>query len=84
MPALSSLRYADLWTLSATGRVPLSALVKFVAVCVRVCRYCHQSGGTDVVHLPDVLLSEGQYLDLFDSKSDLSGDLSHDELVQVP
>jgi hypothetical protein len=39
MPAFSSLRYANWWTLSATGRVPLSALVKFVAVCVRVCWY---------------------------------------------
>ena len=40
--ARSSLRYADFWALSSTGSVPLSALVKFVAVCVRVCRYCHQ------------------------------------------
>ena len=56
MTALSSLRYADFWALSSTGRVPLSALVKYVAVCVRVCRYCHQSGGTYVVDLPDVLL----------------------------
>ena len=75
VPALPSLRYADLWTLSATGHVPLSGLVKFVAVCVRVCWYCHQSGGIDVVDLPDVLLPEGQYLDMFDSESDLSGDL---------
>ena len=28
--ALSSLRYADFWALSSTGRVPLSALVKYV------------------------------------------------------
>ena len=41
--ALSSLRYADFWALSATGCVPLSALVKYVAVCVRVCWYCHQT-----------------------------------------
>ena len=39
--ALSSLRYADFSALSATGCVPLSALVKYVAVCVRVCRSCH-------------------------------------------
>ena len=84
VPAVSSLRYADLWTLSATGRVPLSALGKFVAVCVRVCWFCHQSGGTDVVELPDVLLPEGQYLNMFDSESDLSGDLFHGELVEVP
>ena len=36
--ALSSLlRYTDFWALSSTGRVPLSALVKYVAVCFRVC-----------------------------------------------
>ena len=35
--ALSSLRYADFWALSATGGcVPLSALVKYVAVCTFV------------------------------------------------
>ena len=48
--------------LDVVAVVPLSALVKFVAVCVRVYWYCHQSGGTDVVDLPDVLLPEGQYL----------------------
>ena len=45
-----------------------------VAVCVWVCRCCHQSGGTDVADLPDVLLPEAQYLDMFDSESDSSGD----------
>ena len=76
--ALSSLRYADFWALSATGCVPLSALVKYVAVCVRVCWYCHQSGGTDVVDLPDIL-------DLFDSESetDVPSDSSDEELVEV-
>ena len=60
-------------------------LVKYVAICVRVCRECHQSGGgTDVVDLPDVLLPEDQYLDMFDSESDFSGDFSHDELVELP
>ena len=34
--------------------------------------------------LPDVLLPEGQYLDMFDLESDLSGDLPDDELVEVP
>ena len=34
--------------------------------------------------LPDVLLPEDQYLDMFDSESELSGDLSDDELVAVP
>ena len=65
--------------------VPLSALVKYVAVCVRVCWYCHQSGGTDVVDLPDILLPAGQYLDLFDSESetDVPSDSSDEELVEV-
>ena len=61
---------------------PWSSLL--VAVCVRVCWYCHQSGGTDVVELPDVLLPEAHCLDMFDSESDLSCDLSDDELVEVP
>ena len=43
----------------------------------------HQSGGTDVVDLPDILLPEDQYLDMFDSESDMSGDNSDDELVEV-
>ena len=63
--------------------VPPSALVKYVAVCVRVCWYCHQSGGTDEVDLPDILLPAGQYLDMFDSESDLSGASSDEELVEV-
>ena len=67
----------------ATGRVPLPVLVKYVAICVRVGRQCHQSGGTDVVDLPDILLPEDQYLDMFDSESDISGDNSEDELVEV-
>jgi len=50
-----------------------------------VCWYCHQSGGTDVVDLPDILLPAGQYLDMFDSESetDLSGGSSDEELVEV-
>ena len=65
--------------------VPLSALVKYVAVCVRVCWYCHQTGGTDVVDLPDILLPAGQYLDMFDSESetDVPSDSSDEELVEV-
>jgi len=31
-----------------------------------------------------VMVDSGQYLDMFDSESDLSGDLSDDELVEVP
>ena len=60
-------------------------LVKYVAVCVRVCWYCHQSGGTDVVDFPDILLPAGQYLDLFDSESetDVPSDSSDEELVEV-
>ena len=69
--ALSSLRYADFCALSSTGCVPLSALANYVAVCVRVCCCCHQSGGIDAVDLPDILLPEGRYLDMFDSESDL-------------
>ena len=41
------------------------------------------TGGTDVVDLPDILLPEDQYLDMFDSESDVSGDNSEDELVEV-
>ena len=63
--------------------LPLPVLVKYVAICVRVGRQCHQSGGTDVVDLPDILLPEDQYLDMFDSESDISGDNSEDELVEV-
>ena len=40
-------------------------------------------GGTDVVDLPDILLPEDQCLDMFDSESDISGDNSEDELVEV-
>ena len=43
-------------------QVPFSVLVKYVVICVRVCPQCHQSGGTDVVDLPDVLLPEDNYL----------------------
>ena len=39
----------------------------------------YQSGGTDVVDLPDILLPEDQYLEMFDSESDISGDNSEDE-----
>ena len=48
-------------------------------------QYCHQSGGTDVVDLPDILLPAGQYLDMFDSESetDLPGTSSDEELVEV-
>ena len=34
--------------------------------------------------MSDVMLPEGQYLDMFYSESDLFGDLSDDELVEVP
>ncbi len=61
-------------------------MVKFVALCVRVCWSCHRSGGSDVVDIPEVFLNPDDYLDLFDSESDMSGDLatsSSDELVEV-
>jgi len=68
---------------SATGRVALSALANYVAVCVRVHWYCHQSDGTDVMDFPDVLLPENVCLDIFDLESDHSGDLSNEKLVEV-
>ena len=73
------------WSTHGSAVHHLSALVKYVAVCVRVCWYCHQSGGTDVVDLPDILLPAGQYLDLFDSESetDVPSDSSDEELVEV-
>ena len=37
-----------------------------------------------MVDLPDVVLPDGQYIDLFDSESDVLGALSADELVEVP
>ena len=69
---VSSLRYAFGHCL------PLAwfflALVKHVAVCVRVCRYCHQYGGTAVVGLPpDVFLAEGQYLITIETSWPLKG-----------
>ena len=51
--------------LSATGRVPALALVKYVAVClVNVGpEYCF--GGIDVMVVPDdFLLPDGQYMNL--------------------
>lgn len=78
VPSLS--RYADFWSLASAGRVPLPALIKFVAVCVRVSWSCYRHGGTDVVELPDVLLPAGAYLDLFDSASDSD----EEEWVEIP
>ena len=78
-----SLRYGAFWGLLGNGRVSPSAIVKFVAVCVRVCWSCYRSGGTDVVDLPDILLPAGQYLDMFDSESDLSGDLSDSDSEEL-
>ena len=79
--------YADFWALVASGRVPVPVLVKYVAVCVCVCWSCHRLGGTDVVEIPDVFLPAEEYLDMFDSESDSSGDLGHSdsdaELVEV-
>ena len=36
-----------------------------------------------MVYLPDVLLPEHQFLDMFDSESDVSGDCSDYELVEL-
>ena len=65
--------------ISSIGR--MSSMWPYVCVCW----YCHQSGGTDVVDLPDILLPAGQYLDMFDSESetDLPGTSSDEELVEV-
>ena len=52
--------------LQLAGSLFQCMLVKYVAICVRVGRQCHQAGGTDVVDLPDILLPEDQYLDMFD------------------
>jgi hypothetical protein len=60
--------YADFWALAAAGRVPVPVLVKYVAVCVRVCWSCHRLGGIDVVEIPDVFLPAEEYLDMFDSE----------------
>jgi hypothetical protein len=58
-----------------------AVLVKYVTVCVRVCWPCHRLGGTDAVAIPDVFLPAEEYLDMFDSESDFSGDLGHSDLV---
>ena len=39
---------------------------------------------SDVVDLPDVLLPEGQYLDMFDLESYISGDLSDVNWLKFP
>ena len=72
-------------TITGASHFGAKPFIKYVAVCVRVCWYCHQSGGTDVVDLPDILLPAGQYLDLFDSESetDVPSDSSDEELVEV-
>ena len=78
--------YVDFWALASSGRVTLPSIVKFVALCVRVCWSCHRSGGTDVIEIPEVVLNPDDYLDLFDSESDMSGDLastSSGEFVEV-
>jgi hypothetical protein len=58
---------------------PAFMMVKFVAVCLRVCWSCHRFGGTDVVEIPNVFLPAEEYLDMFDSESDSSGDLGHSD-----
>jgi hypothetical protein len=68
--------YAVFWALAATGRVPLPVLVKFVAVCVRVCMLTlSHSGGTNVVDIPNICLPADAYLGMLDSASQLLGDL---------
>ena len=79
--------YSDFWALASSGHLQHTAVVKFVAFCVRVGWSCHRAGGTDVVEFPEVILDPDQYFDMLDSDSDFSGDLSScssDELVEVP
>jgi len=68
--------YSGFWSLASTGHLPHRAVVKVVALCVRVGWSCHRAGGSDVVEFPEVVLDPDQYLDMFDSDSDFSGDLS--------
>ena len=57
-----------------------SSVLPFVSVGLAISLVVH----TDVVDFPNVLLPEGQYLDMFNSESDLCAVLSDDELVDVP
>ena len=57
---------AHLWVFTELGCIA-AAINPAADPVSMVCRCCHQSGGTDVVDLPDVLLPEAQYLDMFDS-----------------
>lgn len=78
--------HRDFWSLTGSGPLSHHAVVKFVALCVRVGWSCHRAGGSDVVEFPEVFLDPDQYLDTFDSDSDFSGDLSSSssaELVEV-
>ena len=68
--------YSDFWSLASSGHLQHPAVVKFVALCVRVGWSCHRAGGSDVVEFPEVILDPDQYFNMLDSESDFSGDLS--------
>ena len=70
--ALSPLRYADYWALSATGLIPLLGFLEYVATATSLMWWT----------LPNVLLLAGQYWDILESESDHSGDFSDEELVE--
>jgi len=75
--------YAAFWALVDSGRLSMHAVVRYIALCVRVCWFCHSSGsGLYPVPLPPVLQAPDS-LDMFDSESDFSAELaSEDELVE--
>lgn len=77
--------YAAFWALAGSGRLSMHAVVTYVALCVRVSWFCHSSGrGSQPVPVPDVFLAVTDSLDMFDSESDFSADLSSaDELVET-
>ena len=87
VPGLPLATYADFWSLLHTVHdLRLCArVIRFVAVCARVAWACYTAGGSDVpVQLPSILsilppdLDPEPYVDLFDSESDVEGDMAAD------
>jgi len=54
--------YGGFWSLANSGHLQHHAVVKFVALCVRVGWFCHHAGGSDVVEFPEVILDPDQYV----------------------
>jgi hypothetical protein len=67
--------YAAFWALVESGRLPVHAVVQYIAICVRVCWRCHSSG-SGLPPSPPPVLQVTDSLDLFDSESDFSADLA--------